>query len=239
MRNLLLATMLYITYSTVALASTSLSPERTIVIAGPITGRIVEPILSAFDKLAADKTKPVDLVISSPGGSIVAGYLIVDRMDALRAEGIKFRCVVRSVAASMAFQMLLHCDERYSTPHAFLLWHPVRVFYQGALTADLSKVAYLQMKLSDDMVREELYANIPMKKELIDWHFTNETLHHAAQLHKSAKGFFQEVSSSIGNAFIDEGVALNTASVGGGFLDTTTIQYIHEQFIVNAKGETK
>lgn len=235
MRNLLLATVLFLIHSAVALAAPTLDPERTIVVAGPITGGIVGPVLNTLDKLAADKTKPVDLVISSPGGSIVAGYLIVDRLDALRAEGVKIRCTVRSVAASMAFQMLLHCDERYSTPHAFLLWHPVRVFYQGALTADLSKVAFIQMKLSDDMVREELYSTLPMKKELIDWHFTNETLHHAKQLHKAAPGFFKEVSSSIGNAFLDEGVALNTASVGGGFLDTATIQYIHEQFIVGEK----
>lgn len=234
MRNLLVGALLLLTPH-VALASPSMDPARTIVIAGPITGSIVGPVLTTLDKLATDKTKPVDLVISSPGGSIVAGYLIVDRMDALRAEGVHFRCVVRSVAASMAFQLLLHCDERYSTPHAFLLWHPVRVFYQGALTADLSKIAYLQMKLSDDMVKEELYANLPLKKETIDWHFTNETLHHAAQLHKSAKGFFKEVSSTIGNAFLEEGVALNTASVGGGFLDTATIQYIHEQFIVGEK----
>lgn len=230
MRNLLVGALLFFA-SSMALASPTLDPERTIVVSGPITGRIVEPMLSTFNKLAADKTKPIDLVLSSPGGSIVAGYLVVDRMDALRAEGVRFRCVVRSVAASMAFQMLLHCDERYSTPHAFLLWHPVRVFYQGALTADLSKVAYLQMKLSDDMIRAELYANLPLKKESIDWHFTNETLHHASQLHKQAKGFFKEVSSSIGNAFLDKGVALNTADIGGFFLDQVGIQYIHEQFV--------
>lgn len=234
MRNLLVGALFFLA-SHVALAAPTLNPERTIVVAGAITGRIVGPVLAALDKLATDKTKPIDIVVSSPGGSVIAGYLIVDRLDALRAEGVKVRCTVRSVAASMAFQLLLHCDERYSTPHAFLLWHPVRVFYQGALTADLAKVAHLQMKLSDDMVREELYANIPMKKELIDWHFTNETLHHARQLHKSAPGFFKEVSSAIGNAFLDEDVVLNTANISGGFLDTTTIQYIHEQFIVGEK----
>lgn len=235
MKNLLFTVLAFIAQSQMALASTTLNPQRTIVIDGPISGRIISPVVDAMNKLAADKVAPIDIVLSSPGGSVVAGYLIVDKMEALRAEGVRFRCVVRSVAASMAFQILLHCDERYSTPHAFLLWHPVRVFYQGALTADLSKVAYLQMKMSDDMIRSELYEHLPMDKETIDWHFTNETLHHASQLHKLAPGFFKEISSAIGNAFLDEGVALNTASVGGMFLDSATIQYIHEQFIVGEK----
>jgi ATP-dependent protease ClpP protease subunit len=230
MRNLLVGMLLFLA-SQMALSAPTLNPKRTIVISGPITGRIVSPTVNALDKLALDKTAPIDIVLSSPGGSLIAGYIIVDKMDALRAEGVRFRCVVRSLAASMAFQMLLHCDERYATKHAVLLWHPVRVFYQGALTSDMSKVAYLQMKMSDDMIRAELYDNLPMKKETIDWHFTNETLHHATQLHKSAKGFFKDVTSAIGNAFLDEGVALNTAAIGGFFLDETAIQYIHEQFI--------
>ena len=235
MKNLLLALLAFISSSTVAIADVTLNPERTIVISGPITGRIVDPVLKTLDKLSSDKSQPIDIVLSSPGGSLFAGYIIVDRIDALRADGVTVRCVVRSLAASMAFQMLLHCDERYATPHSLLLWHPVRVFYQGALTADLSKVAYIQMQLSDNMIRDELYANIPMKKSTIDWHFTNETLHHASQLHKSAKGFFKAVSSSIGNAFLDKGVALNTENIGGMFLDDTSIQYIHEQFVRTSK----
>ena len=231
MRNFLVVVMTFLA-SNMALASTTLQPERTIVIEGPITGGIVGPVLSTLDKLVAkDKEAPVDVVISSPGGSLVAGYLIVDRMEALRAEGVRFRCLVRSVAASMAFQLLLHCDERYSTPHAFLLWHPVRVFYQGPLTADMSKVLGKQMSLSDKMIKDELYKFLPVAKPAIDWHFTNETLHHATQLDKLAPGFFVDVSSKVGNAFLDEGVALNTAKIGGFFLDQTTIQYIHEQFI--------
>lgn len=231
MRNILTVLFTMLT-SSMALAGTTLNPERTIVVSGPITGSIVGPVIDTMNKLALkDKDAPIDIVISSPGGSLVAGYLIVDRMEALRAEGVLFRCVVRSVAASMAFQMLLHCDERYSTPHAFLLWHPVRVFYQGALTADLAKVAAVQMAHSDKMIRDELYSNLPLPKSVIDWHFTNETLHHARNLHKMAPGFFVEVSSKIGNTFLDEDVALNTAKVGGFFLDETSIQYIHEQFI--------
>lgn len=231
MRNIVLALSVFL-MSSVAVAKTSLNPERTIVVSGPITGSIVAPMLDTMDKLVAkDADAPIDLVIASPGGSVVAGYIIVDKIDALRAQGVIFRCVVRSVAASMAFQLLLHCDERYSTPHAFLLWHPVRVFYQGALTADVAKVAAIQMAQTDKMIRHELYEHLPMSKKSIDWHFTNETLHHASLLHKAAPGFFIEVTSKIGNLFNDDKAALDTSRVGGFFLDTSNIQYIHEQFI--------
>jgi len=234
MRNLLLAATMFLT-SSVALSKTSLNPARTIVIDGPITGQIVQPVIDTMNKLAADKSQPIDIVISSPGGSVVAGYIIVDTMEALRADGVKFRCGVRSLAASMAFQLLLHCDERYSTPHAFLLWHPVRVFYMGVLTADAARVASIQMGLSDKMVLGELHKALPLDEKVIDWHFTNETLHHARQLDKLAPGFFKQVSSGIGNLFKTDGVALNTGELGGFSFSLGDILYIHETFI-NMRG---
>jgi ATP-dependent protease ClpP protease subunit len=236
MRTLFLALSMFITSSSIAMAKTSLNPERTIIIDGPITGKIVKPVVETMNKLAADKSKPIDIIISSPGGSVVAGYIIVDTIEALRAEGVKFRCGVRSLAASMAFQMLLHCDERYSTPHAFLLWHPVRVFYMGVLTADAAKVAAIQMGLSDKMVLGELHKALPLEEKVIDWHFTNETLHHASQLDKLAPGFFKQVSSGIGNLFTTEGVALNTADLTDFSFSLGDILYIHETFM-NLRGD--
>lgn len=217
--------------STVALSDVTLNPARTIVINGPITGSIVGPISRALDKLAADKSQPVDLVIASPGGSVVAGYLIIDKMEALKSSGLKFRCAVRQVAASMAFQMLLHCDERLTTPFSFLLWHPVRIFFQGALTADVARVASAQLRDTDKIIRADLYANLPMEKKLVDWHFTNETLHHAKSMVTSCPGFFNYVGVGIGNLYNDDDVLLNTAELGGFSLQSGGMVYIHERFI--------
>lgn len=226
--------------STVALSDVTLNPSRTIVINGPITGSIVGPVSNAFDKLAKDKSEPIDLVIASPGGSVVAGYLLIDKMEALKNSGVKFRCTVRQVAASMAFQMLLHCDERNTTPFAFLLWHPVRIFFQGALTADAAKIAAAQLRDTDEIIRADLYANLPMKKSSIDWHFTNETLHHAKSMVTSCPGFFNYVGIGIGNLYNDDDVLLNTAELGGFSLQAGGMVYIHERFIgsntIDAKG---
>lgn len=217
--------------STVALSDVTLNPTRTIVISGPITGSIVGPISKTLDKLAEDTSQPVDLVLSSPGGSVVAGYLIIDKMESLKTRGLKFRCTVRQVAASMAFQILLHCDERLTTPYAFLLWHPVRIFFQGALTADAAKVAAAQLTDTDSIIRSDLYATLPMKKSAIDWHFTNETLHHAKSMVTSCPGFFSYVGLGIGNLYKDDDVALNTADFGGFSLQAGGVVYIHERFI--------
>lgn len=225
--------------STVALSEVTLNPSRTIIINGPITGNIVGPVSDALDKLAKDTSEPVDLVIASPGGSVVAGYLLIDKMESLKNSGLKFRCTVRQVAASMAFQILLHCDERNTTPYAFLLWHPVRIFFQGALTSDVAKIAATQLKDTDEIIRADLYANLPMKKATIDWHFTNETLHHAKSLVTSCPGFFNYVGIGIRNLYNDSDVVLNTAELGGFSMQAGGMVYIHERFIVGNTVDAK
>ena len=73
--------------------SVTLSPERTIVLGGVITDGIVGPMTEAMVSLS--KTgKEIDIIISSPGGSVIAGNTLVDRMVQLKGSGVKFRCFI-------------------------------------------------------------------------------------------------------------------------------------------------
>lgn len=219
----------FLATSALAKPTVELSPDRTIILAGVISGALVRPMIKTLDKLAEDKEKPIDMVISSPGGSVVAGTIIIDRMEQLKLEGINFRCVVRDVAASMAFQILLHCNERYATPGAFLLWHPVRIFAEGVITADMAHVLAKQLKLADDVVLHDLRRFVPMKEKELMWHFKNETLHQAFNLLTSAPGFFKGVTNNIGNLRPAK-PALDTAQFAGIF-GSASIVYIHERFL--------
>jgi hypothetical protein len=173
--------------------------------------------------------KEIDIIISSPGGSVIAGNLIVDRMVQHKNDGIKFRCFVRDLAASMAFQLLLFCDERYATPHAFLLWHPVRIFMQGVVTADNASNLSTQLRQADEVALHDLRAYLSMSEADILMHFYNETLHQALNLQSTAPGFFKGVTNNVKNLHPDK-PALDTSAFSGLF-GLNQIVYIHEQFL--------
>lgn len=209
----------------------SLDPTRTILLSGPIGGEAMDIVIHAANKLAKeDKEKPIDIVLDSPGGSLIAGYLMIDKIEHLKAQGVKFRCFVHSVAASMAFQTLLHCNERYATPHAVLLWHPVRVFWRGPLTeADATRVA-AGIKVSNKIVLEDLKKRLTsISEENLLYHFETETLHQASALAELAPKFFDYIGYDIENLFETKGLAASTAGIF--FSQRNEIMYIHERFI--------
>lgn len=206
----------------------TLSPERTIVLAGVITDAIVGPTISTMEKLSKSG-KDIDIIISSPGGSVIAGNLIVDRMSQLKHDGVKFRCFVRDLAASMAFQLLLFCDERYATPHSFLLWHPVRIFAQGVMTAQAASSLATQLEQADEVALHDLRAHMSMGEAELVSHFYNETLHQALNLQSTCPGFFKDVTNKVINLHPDK-PALDTSTIGGLF-GFNQIVYIHEQFL--------
>jgi ATP-dependent protease ClpP protease subunit len=213
----------------------SLVPERTILIAGPIQGAMYQPTIEAMEKLAATG-KDIDMIISSPGGEVIAGSLIIDYMEQLKFSGVRFRCVVRDVAASMAFQILLHCNERHATPHSYLLWHPVRIFYRGALTGEMASSLGVQLAIADEVALHDLYAYLTMPEQDMLWHFQHETLHQALTLMHSAPGFFTSITNSVINLYPDK-PALDTSAYGSLF-GVNQLIYIHERF-VSTEGEAK
>lgn len=208
-------------------AKLELNPKHTIVIGGVISNRMYTPTVEAMDKLA--KEKEIDIIFSSPGGDVITGSLLIDKMEQLKLQGVNIRCVVRDVAASMAFQMLLHCSERYATPHSFLLWHPVRIFMQGVLTADMAQVLAVQLASADEVALHDLKANVPMNEGDLLWHFKNETLHQAFNLLMSSPGFFKQVTNDISNLYPTK-PALDTTALGG-FFGVNQVIYIHERFL--------
>lgn len=212
-----------------------LTPERTILMSGTINSKMYQPTIEMMGKLAGTGDS-IDIIISSPGGEVIAGSLLIDYMEQLKLGGTKFRCVVRDVAASMAFQILLHCNERYATPHAYLLWHPVRIFFQGPLTGEQASSLGVQLAIADEVAIHDLRAYLPMTEEDVLWHFQHETLHQAFTLMHAAPGFFKGVTNDITN-LRPEKPALDTSTFGS-FFGSNQIIYIHERFF-NVEGAVK
>lgn len=209
----------------------TLNPEKTIVLSGPIGEGTYLPMLNALNKL--EKEGSIDMIISSPGGSVAVGSLLIDRMEQLKERGVTFRCVVRDLAASMAFQILLHCNERYATPKAFLLWHPVRIFYQGVISPSVAGVLKIQLDLTEEVTVSDLKLHLPMPEKELMWHYNNETLHYSTGVQKLSPSFFDAVTNDIINLW-PEKVVLDTAPLASPF-NYNQIVYIHERFLGEKK----
>lgn len=170
-----------------------LDPTRTVVIDGPLLGRsvlsVTAPMLTLVD---LDATKPVDLVIDSPGGDVEVGYQLVSVLEAVRARGTTLRCFVPRIAASMAFQLLLHCDERYALNTALLLWHGARVYPgDSPITQETAVTLSAELEKVNVEILTDLVAHLGpyLSDEQILLHFLLETLHRGSDLEALAPGF--------------------------------------------------
>lgn len=70
---------------------------------------------------------PRVIIIDSPGGYVDAGASILDMMRKEQAAGVKQICVVKGMAASMAFNILSACDIRLAADDARMLFHKIAI----------------------------------------------------------------------------------------------------------------
>lgn len=167
--------------------------KQAMMIDGVIQGGNLLAVQSAIlEKKSGDS---VDLIINSPGGSVISGFIFISAMEAAKSRGVTIHCFVPNVAASMAFQILLHCNTRTVLSRSFLLWHRARVMLGGMfgspMTAPQLSVMARELDRTDALILDEVrqYVNLP-DEELI-YHFENETLHIGAQLAAAAPGAFK------------------------------------------------
>jgi len=107
---------------------------------GPVTGPIVIPLTVALENISATKSaKEVYLIINSPGGEVVLGYVLLNSMIVAKERGVRVNCVVASHAFSMAMMILPFCSTTYALPNSLLLFHSIRIEYSGVITDEMLK----------------------------------------------------------------------------------------------------
>lgn len=244
MRTLLMALVLVLAPLNAATASSlEVDKKNALVIEGPISGTNILHLGELLVQAAAAGLPQVDLIINSPGGSIVTGFRFISMMDDARSRGMKIRCFVPEMAASMAFGILVHCDERHALSRSFLLWHRARVSVGGIfgspLTAPQALAIGRDLAAVDNLILEEtLGALKEMDPADVIHHFENETLHVGSNLHRMAPGFVTTHTYIRGlyDVLADEEVPRTKKS--GGFFDMFQdgeIIYITPNLITNQK----
>lgn len=113
--------------------------DRRIALNGPITmalaDRVTEELQFYNNK---SRSYPVFIVIDySPGGSVMAGYRILEAMEASEAP---VHVVVKSLAASMAAVITTLAPHSYAYPNAILLHHQLSGTTFGNLTEQREQV---------------------------------------------------------------------------------------------------
>lgn len=167
--------------------------ENAMVIDGVIQGNNLAPLRSSLLKKV--KGDEVDLVINSPGGSVSTGFDFVSVMESAKSKGVIINCFVAQMAASMAFQILLHCNTRHVLDRSMLLWHRARVMLGGGLggggvmTAPQLEVLGRSLASMDDLIFAECTRYIYMEESLLRYHFESETFHIGQQLAESTGSF--------------------------------------------------
>lgn len=169
--------------------------KRTIVIAGPINSDIV-PLAAKLVDLAKTKDKPINLLIESPGGSVFTGFIFLNAMKMVQAQGVKINCIVPSYAASMAFIIFAYCNKRYAFDRSLLLFHPMGINFMGKLNVPLADTIKKQFDILGSSMDDELAAIMGMSDR--DYHDLNrkELFWIAGELAQvTSRGFITIISS--------------------------------------------
>lgn len=208
-------------------ADTDIS-DKPIVIDGVISGQSMSAINTYLANLLTTGDVPdqhqLDIIISSPGGSVTAGFIFIDRLKALQSRGTNVRCFVADVAASMAFQIYLQCNERYALNTSFLLWHRARIMgSDGPMTGPMMYALGVQLKQMDEHIWADVRSNMSSAPEqYLRFHFEHETLHTGMALSRAVPGFLTTSDSIPGlyEALLNDRVGVRTAQSLGlfGFL---------------------
>lgn len=180
----------------------SVDPAKALVISGPIGRGNILPIGKQLIDMANAGETSVDLIISSPGGEVTTGFLFLNMMETAKESGLHIRCFVPTVAASMAFSILVHCDERHILDKSFLLWHRAAVTLGGGMfsggtamrSPELAKLAEDLAKL-DQLILREVSAALQIDGAIVSYHFDAQTLHTGSDLAALAPKFCQTHTS--------------------------------------------
>lgn len=170
----------------------------TFTLAGVVQDKSALPIARALLETAVAGKKEAQLIIHSPGGSVTSGRVFISLMQAAKAKGLRITCYVPLLAASMAYQIFLHCDERHVLNNAFLLWHRARVNVGGgfmspgvAITAPMARQLSEELSTVDDISFREILQAMggEVPAAVLAKHFEAETLHLGVSVHAMAPNF--------------------------------------------------
>lgn len=153
-------------FSAEAPKSIELTPTNHVSVLGPIDGTLSSKFIK---EVFESSESTLYLYINSPGGSIFAG---LEMIQAMKASGKRTVCVA-NFAASMAFIIFQHCDERLITHSSVLMQHSASYGTRGSAPQVLSFVKFIESMLVDIVKAQADRIGMPVDefntKTVTDW----------------------------------------------------------------------
>jgi len=161
--------------------------KRYIELIGVVDGSALE-LAERINNLAVKNTEEIAILINSPGGSVMHGMILVDSIRQAQAKGVKFRCLVPVLAASMAYIIFNECNERYTFNSSLLLWHEMSVSLRGAKIRNLYVTLWPLIQLQQ-RVELTLRKGMKVSKSFYQKHSDAETMWTGHELHNELNGY--------------------------------------------------
>lgn len=133
---------------------TRLLRDRIILCTGEITDELAESVVAQLLYLESEsKEKPIQLLINSPGGSVLAGLSIISMMQTVSCP---VYTTVTGLAASMGIVIAASGEKGHRSvyPMSRIMVHQVSGGQQGNVQ-DV-RVSYQEMEKLNDMIMEHL-----------------------------------------------------------------------------------
>lgn len=199
MHQLLSAVLVFVMFACSAISKgepSSIDGKRMVYLQLAIRRAALQPVRDAFAQMAIESSDPITVVISSPGGEVISGMSFVGDMRLAKSRGITLNCYVLDMAASMAFQMLTECTNRYALKSSYLLWHGVRVGgIESAVTAETAQALADDLGRMDVEVLDQLDHSLHIGSDAVRFHFHRETLWSGRALEKEDPRFISSYAA--------------------------------------------
>lgn len=130
--------------------SETLNVERTIALFGEVESNSVDYVISRILVMEAESTKPIYLLISSPGGSVFDGERLLSVMESSRAP-VHTVCI--SLCASMAAIIHQYGVQRLALDRSVLMFHDA----SGGLSGEVKKMQSMLNLIAYKLERTDRY----------------------------------------------------------------------------------
>lgn len=181
--RLFATTLLMLGLTTTALGTTlKVDSKRLVRIIDNITSSVVGNQARLIHQLGARSKQPIFILLNSPGGSVSAGSSVIDAIEAVQSKGVVVKCFSGSLAASMAFNIMAYCNERFALARTKLMFHPMSLSVQGAKVQHLHTILALMYAQERRLMAKLLVELGGTDARDFYAHYAAETLWDAAEL---------------------------------------------------------
>lgn len=136
--------------------------ERAIVLKDAVEEYNVNYIIDKMSEFnAKDKTRPIFLIINSPGGSVIDGFSLIRTMTSIEAPTV---CVIDTEAFSMAAIISQYCSKTYIHKYASILFHEAAFGVRGQVSQVKTRVEFILNELNEFELDLAQQMGLPLEK---------------------------------------------------------------------------